>query len=135
MKALEWKESYSVGVKAFDEQHKKLLSYLNTIRSIFNDPGQLDELGKLLSELEKYAKTHFKAEEDLFVKYGYYGLEQHAKEHRMYEQKVNEFRTRFKASDPNISLDMLEFLADWLTGHIQGSDHDYSRFLNNCGVF
>lgn len=135
MKILEWKDSYSVGVKALDEQHMKLLSHLNTIYQLFDDPSQKERLDELLSELEEYATTHFKSEEELFEKYHFHSLEQHAKEHRMYEQKVTEFRARLNSPDEKITVDMLEFLADWLTGHILGSDQDYRRYLNNCGVF
>ena len=28
---------------------------------------------------------------------------------------------------------MLEFLADWLTGHILGSEQEYRRYFNDCG--
>ncbi len=135
MQPLEWKETYSVGVKALDDQHKMLVSHLNTIYQLFDDPSQKDKAGNLLAELEQYAMVHFKSEEDLFVKYKFHGLDIHAKEHRYYEQKVNEFKTRFNSSDDKVTLDMLEFLADWLTGHILGSDQDYHKYLNNCGVF
>jgi len=135
MKSLEWKDSYSVGVKALDEQHQKLVSHLNTIYQVFDDPNQKEKLGVLLSELDEYAQVHFKSEEDLFAKHRYHSLEQHAMEHRLYEQKISNFRARFDSSDQKLTVDMLEFLADWLTGHILGSDQEYRRYLNNCGVF
>ena len=135
MKSLEWKDSYSVGVKALDEQHQILLNHLNTIYQLFDDPSQKERIGVLLSELEDYALVHFKTEEDLFAKHRYHSQEQQAKEHRLYEQKISDFRARFDSSDQKVTVDMLEFLADWLTGHILGSDHEYKRYLNNSGVF
>ncbi len=135
MRSLEWKESYSVGVQSLNEQHKVLVGHLNTIYELFDSPDKREQVGALLSELEQYAQVHFKSEEDLFSKYKYHALATHALEHRFYEQKVNEFKTRFDSSDEKVTLDMLEFLADWLTGHILGSDQEYRRYLNNCGVF
>jgi hemerythrin len=135
MKSLEWKESYSVGVQLLNDQHKVLVGHLNTIYELFDDPDKRVQVGILLSELEQYALVHFKSEEDLFIKYKYHGLDKHTLEHRLYERKVSEFKTRFDSSDEKVTLDMLEFLADWLTGHILGSDQEYRRYLNNCGVF
>jgi hemerythrin len=135
MKSLEWKESYSVGVQSLNEQHKVLVGHLNTIYDLFDSPDKSEQVGILLSELEQYALVHFRSEEDLFIKYKYHGLKNHALEHRLYEQKVSEFKTRFDSADNNVTLDMLEFLVDWLTGHILGSDQEYRRYLNNCGVF
>jgi hemerythrin-like metal-binding protein len=135
MKSLEWKESYSVGVQSLNEQHKVLVGHLNTIYELFDSPDKREQVGALLSELEQYALVHFRSEEDLFIKYKYRELDKHALEHRFYEHKVSEFKTRFDSSDEKVPLDMLEFLADWLTGHILGSDQEYRRYLNNCGVF
>jgi hemerythrin-like metal-binding protein len=135
MQSLEWKESYSVGVNTLDEQHKLLVSHLNTIYHIYNDPEKKEQTGVMINQLEEYALVHFKSEEDLFVKHKFYGLDQHAKEHRFYEQKIKEYHTRFDSTDNKVTVEMLEFLADWLTGHILGSDQDYRRYLNNCGVF
>jgi hemerythrin-like metal-binding protein len=135
MYKLEWKEEYSVGVKLFDDQHKNLLSYLNKIFGIFNDSGSKEEVEKLLEDLEQYAMTHFKTEEEVFDKYKYYGSEFHNQEHRLYESKINDFRAKFHASDEKVNTEVLEFLADWLMGHIQGTDKEYKRFLNNNGVF
>jgi hemerythrin len=132
---LEWKESYSVGVQLLNDQHKVLVGHLNTIYELFSSPEKREQVGTLLSELEQYALVHFRSEENLFIKYKYRELDKHSLEHRFYEQKVSEFKTRFDSSDEKVPLDMLEFLADWLTGHIQGSDQEYRRYLNNCGVF
>jgi hemerythrin len=112
-----------------------LVGHLNTIYDLFDSPDKSEQVGILLSELEQYALVHFRSEEDLFIKYKYHGLKNHALEHRLYEQKVSEFKTRFDSADNNVTLDMLEFLVDWLTGHILGSDQEYRRYLNNCGVF
>ena len=135
MRSLEWKESYSVGVQSLNEQHKVLVGHLNTIYELFDSPDKREQVGALLSELEQYAQVHFKSEEDLFSKYKYHALATHALEHRLYEKKVSEFKARFDSADDKVTLDMLEFLADWLTGHIMGSDQEYRRYLNNCGVF
>jgi hemerythrin len=135
MKTLEWNESYSVGVKSLDEQHMNLFSLINKMRTMVTSQDQSADMGNLLVELEKYAHEHFLTEEGLLKKYNYYGLDQQKKEHLLYEQKVLEYHARIEKSEENILLDMIGFLVDWWTGHIQGTDSEYRFFLNNRGVY
>ena len=135
MRMIEWKDSYSVGIKAFDEEHKRLFEILNQITALFEveDPKKL--IAESLKDLESYTKIHFKSEEDLFNKYAYYNTDEQIKEHRFFMAKIDEFRKKYNASDMNVKLDMLEFLADWIMAHTQGIDKDYRNFFHNRGIF
>lgn len=135
MRELKWNDSYSVGVKRFDDQHKMVIGVLNRVFDLFNTNPQQEELKQVLRELATYAQDHFKSEEQLLEKNKFHGLETHTAEHRLYERKINELQIRFDAADEKVKIELLEFLADWWMGHIQGCDKDYTRFLNNCGVF
>jgi len=135
MRELKWNDSYSVGVKQFDDQHKMVIGVLNRVFDLFKTNPQQDELKQVLSELAIYAQDHFKSEEELLEKFKFHGLETHNAEHRLYERKIEELQVRFDAADEKVKTELLEFLADWWMGHIQGCDKDYTRFLNNCGVF
>ncbi len=135
MKTLEWNESYSVGVKALDEQHMNLFSLINKMRTMVTSQEQSADMGNLLVELENYVHEHFLTEEGLLKKYNYYGLDQQKKEHQLYEQKVLEYHVRIDNAEEVILLDMIGFLVDWWTGHIQGTDSEYRFFLNNRGVY
>lgn len=135
MRRIEWKDSFSVGVKALDKQHQELVSYLNTIFTFFEDPSKRSQMPELLNNLEKCAVDHFSAEEKLFDKFHYQGTDEHKKEHQMYVEKMGEFRQQMNSQDEKVAVAVLEFLADWWMGHIQGCDQDYKRFLNNCGAF
>lgn len=135
MRELKWNDSYSVGVKQFDDQHKMVIGVLNRVFKLFTINTQQDELKQVLSELATYARDHFKSEEQLLEKFKFHGLETHNAEHRLYERKIDELQVRFDAADEKVKTELLEFLADWWMGHIQGCDKDYTRFLNNCGVF
>jgi hemerythrin len=135
MRTIEWKESYSVGVGFLDEEHKKLFDMLNKITALFSEQDPKEQVGGVLSDFELYASVHFKSEEDLFTKYSYHKTEEHNKEHRFYEEKVNEFRRKYDAADINVKVEMIEFLADWIMGHTQGIDKEYRNFFNNRGIF
>jgi len=53
----------------------------------------------------------------------------------MYEREVLKFHVRIDKSEENALIDMVGFLVDWWTGHIQGTDIEYRFFLNNRGVY
>jgi hemerythrin len=135
MRKIEWKESFSVGVKSLDSQHQEVVSHLNTIFTFFEDPTKRSKMPELLTNLENYAVNHFSTEEKLFEKYKYHATEDHKKEHQLYVEKMRQFRQRLDNLDESVFVGILEFLSDWWMGHIQGCDQDYKRFLNNCGVF
>lgn len=135
MREIKWNESYSVGVKKLDGQHQVVVNQLNKVFELFEANSQTDNLKIVLAELENYAKVHFQTEEELFKKYRYHDLEAHNQEHRLYEHKIEGFIQKFDTSGDAVKVEVLEFLADWWMGHIQGADKEYTRFFNNCGVY
>lgn len=135
MRTLTWKEEYSVGVKSLDSQHQHLLQSLNQVSALFEANANQEEINTLLNDLDTYAGTHFKTEEQFFEKFKFHDAEDHIQEHRMYEQKIEAYRQKYQDRLIEGKIELLEFLADWWMGHIQGRDQDYRRFLNNCGVF
>jgi hemerythrin-like metal-binding protein len=135
MRTIVWKEENSVGVKDLDQQHKEVVAYLNKMFEIISDPSQPDQLSELFQKLEQYAVDHFSAEETLFEKYKYLDKESHISEHDVYRNTMKKLRHEIDSDDKHVNEDILGFLADWWMGHIQGCDKEYTRFLNNNGVF
>ncbi|MBA4383875.1 MAG: hypothetical protein C0410_04005 [Anaerolinea sp.] len=135
MRKIDWKDAYSVGVKIFDEQHKEIVDYLNKMFVIIDQNSQQDQLKDLFTKIDEYAQVHFTTEEGILNKFKYHDLEGHKEEHQIYIAKMETFRDRLISTDEHVSEDILGFLADWWMGHIQGCDKEYTRFLNNCGVF
>lgn len=131
---MEWNENLSVNVKTCDEQHKKLLSILNTLHdAMFVGKGK-DVLGNILTELVNYTVYHFKTEEDLFLKYGYFEFLLHKKEHDDLTKQATELKNKFDKGEMIITMEVMKFLKDWLNKHILESDKKYGPFLNSKGV-
>jgi hemerythrin len=135
MRELKWNPSYSVNIKKIDDQHQIIIGILNRISQCFEPNSSPDNLVNLVDELTNYAQIHFSYEEQLLEKYKYHGLEDQIAEHRMYERKVEDIRVRLAASEDKAKPELIAFVADWWMGHIQGLDQDYSRYMNNCGVY
>ena len=69
-----WNDSYSVGVKAFDEQHKKLFALVDDLHEAMVAGKARTITGQILNEMVEYTRQHFSAEEKMLQKYDYPGL-------------------------------------------------------------
>lgn len=56
-------------------------------------------MGAIINNLIKYTVTHFKAEEDLFAKYGYPDTQKHKNEHAAFVQKIAAFKDWFEKKE------------------------------------
>jgi hemerythrin len=130
-----WIDAYSVGVKQLDFQHQTILNELNKLYLTFESTSESEDLMIILKDLMDYANVHFSTEEQLLEKYNYHDLESQKNEHRLYQQKIDGFIQRYETEGHQVILETIEFLADWWMGHIQGCDKEYTRFLNNNGVY
>jgi len=66
--------------------------------------------------------------------YGYEDFEYHKQEHVYFIEKLNELKLKFNAGNSAISLDVLNFLKDWLLKHIMGTDRKYARLFSSKGL-
>jgi hemerythrin len=135
MALIQWTEKLSVGVKQFDDEHKKLVGMLNELFDGMMAGKGKDVLGKVLDGLIEYTKSHFANEERLMVTYGYPELATHKFEHDSLAKQVLEVQRKYKEGGSAVlSMDVLNFLKGWLEKHIQGSDKKYAPLFNAKGI-
>jgi len=91
-------------------------------------------IGKILDELINYTGYHFKTEEDLFDKYGYPDKNTHKRQHGDFVDQVVKLKEDYDSGKSVLSIDLMNFLKDWLLKHIAGTDKKYTPFLNSKGV-
>ena len=135
---LKWKDEYSCNIAEIDTQHKKLFEIGERIyyaASVKDGFDHYDEILEVLNELTEYTVYHFKYEEDLFVKYNYPDYDSHKIEHDFFMKKVKKILSRdFDAGQYGIIIEIVDFVADWVAGHILKSDLAYKDYLNARGV-
>jgi hemerythrin len=135
MPLMEWNTSLSTGITVFDNDHKKLVALVNELYDAVSAGKGKDAMGKILDALIDYTKTHFAREEQYLTQHGYPDLAAHKKEHVGLTDQVLEVQRKYKAgSTSTLSLEVLNFLKNWLIKHIQGTDKRYGPFLNGKGV-
>jgi hemerythrin len=134
MALFEWKDQYSVGIKEFDLQHKKIIQLLNELYEAMRDRKPKEVLGKIINNMTTYAAMHFQTEEKYMKQYNYPSLETHHKEHEDFVIKVNDFKEKFQQGSLMLSLDILNFLKSWLKDHIMGVDKEYTAYFKQQGL-
>jgi len=135
MPFMTWNDKLSVGVVALDNDHKKMIGLLNELYDgIVAEQGKV-VLGGVLDQLKEYTLYHFAHEEDLLARTGYMDTEIHQREHHellVWSVKVQEqFRDGTLVAP---SLEVMNYLKDWLFDHIMGSDQQYKAHLNAMGI-
>ncbi len=134
MSLIEWSDSLSVNVAEIDRQHKKLVSMLNFLHDAMKTRKTGDVLGKTIADLITYAAKHFETEENYFAKYNYPDAAAHKKEHDDFVKEVTDFKKGYDEGRMMLSIDILRFLKDWLSNHINGTDKKYTAFFNEKGL-
>lgn len=136
---LKWKDEYSCNIKEIDNQHKKLFEIGGRIyyaASVNDGYDHYDEISDVIKELLDYTVYHFKYEEDLFSRYQYPDLETHKIEHDFFVKKIRKIAGKdLEKGQYDTVLEMVDFVAGWIAGHILKSDFAYRGFFNEKGIY
>ena len=131
---VKWKDEYSVGIEQLDQDHRNLLNLINRFQTtVHYKTGEEFEQGAL-AELIDYTKTHFAREEDLLKQHDFPGYEAHRAQHREMIEKVDAIVADYKERGHKAFPELANYLTDWLLNHINGTDKEYSSYLNQRGV-
>ncbi len=134
MPLFQWSQNLSVNIAEIDTQHKRLVDLINQLHDSMKEGKGKEALGKILKELTDYTVYHFSTEEKLFEKHGYPEGARHKKEHEDLTRQVLDIGGKFSTGKAVITMEVMNFLKEWLNNHIMQVDKKYSQFLNAKGV-
>lgn len=134
MALINWDNSLSVNVEEIDRQHKKLIGMINGLNDAMRSGRAKDVMGMIINDLNAYTTTHFKTEDDLFIRFGYPDTVNHRKEHASFVQKSTNIKDDFAKGKLALSIEVMDFLGKWWKDHIMVTDKGYSKFFNDKGL-
>jgi hemerythrin len=134
MALMNWTPDLSVGVTEIDDQHKQLISLMNTLHDAMKAGQAKQGLEKTLQELADYTVYHFETEEKYMQKFRYPGYLAHKMKHDTFVKKVTDFQKDYQAGKLGISIDLMNFLKDWVTTHIKETDRQYTETFKTGGL-
>ncbi len=124
-----WRDAYSVGIVQIDNQHKQLIGLINSLHAAMREGDAASVQTKIMDELARYTWSHFAFEESLLHRHNYSGLAAHAQEHQRMVAQVADMRESLRTGKLTATLGLMQFLKEWLSGHILERDQAYAREL------
>ncbi len=134
MPFFEWKDSYQTGIAKLDNQHQKLVDYLNELYDAMKAGKGKNALDNVFKGLLEYTQTHFRTEESMMKLYRYPDLEAHKAVHDKLAAHVQKLYRQYQDGTISSPIQITNFLKDWLAKHIQGTDQKYAPYLRAKGV-
>ncbi len=134
MAFIKWSDSLSVHVAEIDAQHQKLIGLINTLHDAMLEKKSKEILSKILDDLAAYTVYHFSTEEKYMEQCAFPGFSSHKKEHELFVSKVDSFIKDYQDNKLGLSIDLMNFLRDWVSNHIQGTDKKYTDTFNKNGI-
>ncbi len=128
-----WNDRYSVLIEQMDDEHKMLFRITNKLgNKMLNGDATSGELVKIIDELLKYTEMHFSNEEDFLERHRYNqkGIAIQKDQHKKFIQKVHDFKDALVVHNRKPSIEVIEFLNNWLLNHIMKIDKNYGDELH-----
>ena len=118
---------YKLGIEPSDKHHRNLINIVNDLFDALSKGAKSEVIENFVQRLKVYSLAHFKAEEELMLKYKYPDLINHKIIHSEFIKKVEEFSVKI-GSEP-IGKEIITFLVTWLIDHILKDDKKYADFI------
>ncbi len=131
MQLITWTEQFSVHIPEIDAQHKRLIDCINNLHDAMMNGQSVEIMVELIDDLRDYTDEHFATEEGYMRKYGYPDYAKHHSEHRVFCDTVEDLHSRYRSGEIFLYLEAMQFLSDWLSNHILGTDKRYIPFLRD----
>jgi len=132
MALIKWRDSYSVGVDQFDEEHKVIVKLVNEMFEIVKESDVNITVNYEVDQLAEYTRKHFANEEAAMEKAGFALLDEHKTIHKKLMEEVTDFKEQIENNTAGINSAFYLFLRDWLLNHILEEDMKYSDCLSRA---
>ncbi len=120
----QWDPSLSVGIGVIDNQHQRIVEYINELADAMERKDRT-AVGHILDGMIDYTLTHFAFEESLMERAGYPIVTEHKLVHQSFAKRMTDYKKRFNEGG-DITRALFSDLQMWLTNHIKRDDKDYT---------
>ena len=128
---IKWQKSNETGIPLIDEQHRGIVSIINTFYYMMGKRMDNHMLYSCISDtLKNYSRIHFITEEGFLETAQYEELEYHKSLHRILTLEIE--RIEIQGIKDNDAKPLLDFLKKWWHEHINDKDQLYAPFLQGA---
>ncbi len=134
MNAINWDEGLSVNMRIIDNDHKHIIALMNELDAALVANDCSTALPGIFEKLLEYVFTHFKREEEYMLQVKFPGLERHRLLHDKLTSRLVQLKNQMDSQDTGVlSLELSEFLRNWLLDHIAMEDLQIRPYLEESG--
>ena len=122
MNKIIWREEFSVGNAAVDQEHQELIETINALFDVIGAESEKDPVVDGLGEIYTMIASHFALEEKIMldVRYGQYPA--HKEDHEVLLDELSEIIDTVELGDSFDEADLTTTLNRWFSEHF--STHD-----------
>ncbi len=130
----DWSESFLVGVKELDDQHRALFVLVNTLSEAIGESGLIQGHDEQKEALLSFTRVHFSTEESYMESNDYPRLSIQRREHAALLERLTAFVRAGERRVRPRSETIVDYLKDWLIKHTLIEDLQYKEFFAFKGV-
>ncbi|MCL1928039.1 MAG: bacteriohemerythrin [Treponema sp.] len=131
-----WSDSYSMGIKIVDDQHKGLLDFVNELfaHATGNEEEERAWFKEVIQQAVQYIKEHFTTEEKYMKATRFPGFDEHKKTHDEFTLTVVKSVKDFETGKRLVLEKFAYFLKDWVLSHVAVMDRQYSDYFRKIAT-
>jgi len=122
-----WKPEYNLGIPIIDEQHRGIVSTINSLHFGMQNQYVSEMLTPIIDMMYDYTHIHFQIEEDFQTRIGYPDAKRHHLLHLELTAELN--KTGHKSIFGKDPYAIMNFLKKWWIDHICGEDLQFRNYL------
>jgi len=130
MAQIEWRDEFSLGNDAVDEEHRQLIVQINQLYDQLAMPMDVLAIESLLAELQADISAHFALEELLMEQSGFKELEAHRQDHQLLLDEINDLIFQFEEDPAHGRKILASTLSAWFSDHFTSFDARLHGQLN-----
>jgi hemerythrin len=133
---VKWHNSYSMGIKVIDDQHKGLLDLVNELfnHSTGNEEEEREYFKEVIGHAVDYVKVHFATEEKYMIVTKFPGYKEHKKTHEDFVREIVNSVKDYDTGKRLVLAHFSKFLRDWVLGHVAVMDVKYSEYFKKIAT-
>jgi len=124
---INWKSEYNLGIPIIDEQHRGIVSIINSLHFGMQNNFIEEMLTPIIDMMYDYTHIHFQVEETFLQRISFPNAKTHHALHIDLSSKLNDIgRRSMLDKDP---YQVMNLLKDWWISHICSEDLKYRDFF------
>lgn len=121
---IHWSAQYETGIDVIDNQHKRIVEYINTVHELQKRSENREQLNEVLLLLIDYTVNHFAFEEALMEEAGYDDIVSHTITHQSFIKQIESLHQQYQSGADVVHI-LADVLITWLIQHISHDDQSY----------